>query len=180
MEKALSLTHKEDNTEIELIDLARCRDSSAFDQLFHRHKPFVYNVCYRVLGTAEDAADAVQTAFIRAYKNLSGFRSDSSFRTWLYRIAINVCMEALRSKQRNEKLMAKVEEPHPAIESDDRLWEAILMLPGDFRSVLVLFYFQQLSTQETAEALNCSESAVRTRLHRARAALKVIYEGIDT
>ncbi|MCE5199951.1 MAG: sigma-70 family RNA polymerase sigma factor [Armatimonadota bacterium] len=176
----MSLAHKEENLEMELIDLARRKDSSAFDQLFHRHKPFVYNVCYRMLGSAEDAADAAQTAFIRAYKSLSGFRSNSVFRTWLYRIAINVCLEALRSRRRNERLMDKVEEPYPAAETDDRLWEAILMLPGNFRSVLVLFYFQQLSTQETAQALNCSESAVRTRLHRARAALKEIYEGIDT
>jgi len=84
----------------DLVEQAREGSRAAFDALFTRHRHFVYSVCYRILGTREDAVDATQSAFIRAYTALRTFRGDAAFRSWLYRIAINECRAALRRKRR--------------------------------------------------------------------------------
>lgn len=162
----------------ELVQQAREGSRVAFDALFTRHRHFVYSVCYRVLGTREDAVDATQSAFIRAYRALRGFRGDAAFRSWLYRIAINECRAALRRKRR-----ARPENLQPEWQTDcqepaedhPEVHRALLQLPIDLRAPLVLFYFQGISGRELAQSLGCSEGAARVRLHRARAAFKRVY-----
>ncbi len=162
----------------ELLQQAREGSRAAFDALFTRHRHFVYSVCYRILGTREDAVDATQCAFIRAYRALRGFRGDAAFRSWLYRIAINECRAVLRQKRRASREnhqpewqmdSQEVAEDHPEVR------RALLQLPIELRAPLVLFYFQGLSGRELAQSLGCSEGAARVRLHRARAAFKRVY-----
>lgn len=158
-----------------LIRQAREGSRSAFDLLFERHRQFVYNVCYRMLGSADDAVDLTQEAFIQAYRELRRFRGDAAFRTWLYRIAINQCVNVIRREQRRRRL-AETGPPEYEPTHDDHVWEVILELEPQHRAVLVLHYFQGLSCEEMAKALGCLGGTVRTKLHRARMAFKKRYE----
>lgn len=166
--------------DLQLVLQARAGDSNAFDELFTRHRRYVYNICHRMLGNAEDAVDATQAAFIAAFKGLARFRGEAAFRTWMYRIAINECNAILRRKHRTredvEAAVACEEAPVGDVQGDDLVHEAILRLPPDMRAVLVLFYYQELSSREIAQALGCSDGAVRVRLHRARTAFKKQFE----
>lgn len=176
LDKVLEVLEKRADGDRELADRARGGSREAFDELFQRHKSFVYNVCYRMLGSAEDAIDAMQTTFIQAYHGIRGFKRRSAFRSWLYRIAVNVSASMIRQQQRRAAMERQVEVPQEVAESDDTVWQAVLTLPPNYRSVIVLFYFQGLSVEETAEALECSRVNVATRLHRARAVLRVKIE----
>jgi len=158
-----------------LIRQAREGSRSAFDLLFERHRQFVYNVCYRMLGSADDAVDMTQEAFIQAYRELRRFRGDAAFRTWLYRIAINQCVNVIRRDQRRKRLAEAVPIEYES-NPDDQVWEVILKLEPQHRAVLVLHYFQGLTCDEMAKALGCLSGTVRTKLHRARAAFKKQYQ----
>ena len=164
------------NQDADLARQARMGSRAAFDVLFQRHKPFVYNVCYRILGSADDAVDMTQAAFIQAYRELRKFKGDSAFRSWLYRIAVNLCISLVRREQRRRRLAEAMPDQHRDENTDPYVREAVLKLPPHLRTVLALFYFQGLSCEEAAEVLGCSEGAVRTRLHRARIAFKEKYE----
>jgi RNA polymerase sigma-70 factor (ECF subfamily) len=156
-----------------LVARARGGDRAAFDELFVTHRAFIYNVCRRMLGSQEDAVDATQNTFICAYRAIGKFRGEASFRSWLCRIAINESSAILRRSKKPAETQTP-DEPERG-ETRDRVWESILDLPADARSVLVLFYFQQMSCDEVAESLGCSVGAVRVRLHRAREAFKRRY-----
>lgn len=172
------LTAGQYNHDAELVGRARDGSRDAFDALFHQHKRFVYNICYRMLGSKDDAVDATQTTFIQAYRALNRFRGDAAFRSWLYRIAINSCTGMLRHEIRQRQKLQEIPVDAPPDEPRDDVWEAILQLSPDMRAVLVLFYFDELSCTELAQSLGCSDGAARTRLHRARAAFKKKYEEI--
>src|SRR5215218_185724 len=85
-------------TDAELVDAARAGDREAFDTIVERHRRPVYHLCYRFVGNHEDASDLSQDVFLRAYRGLGGFRSQSSIATWLYRIGVNVCLNRLSAK----------------------------------------------------------------------------------
>ncbi len=173
------LTAEQYDQDAELVRAARAGSRAAFDALYNRHKRFVYNVCYRMLGSQDDAVDATQTAFIQAYNALGRFRGDSAFRSWMYRIAINACTGMLRQEMRHRRnVQEAMERPHYDDEPRDDVWEAILQLGADMRAALVLFYFEGLNCAELAQALGCSDGAARTRLHRARIVFKRKYEEI--
>lgn len=165
--------------DVELVQQACKGGREAFDTLFLRHKHYIFNVCYRMTGSMEDACDACQMVFINAYKGIRKFKGKSAFRTWLYHIAVNVCVEMLnkRKKQRTFELIEPVD--NRSNDKQERVREAILKLPPEMRAPLVLFYIQGLSGEELAQALGCTASAARVRLHRARHALKLKYEELE-
>ena len=171
-----AVQHDED---IRLVRQAREGSRAAFDLLFERHKEFVYNVCCRMLGSADDAVDLTQTTFIQAYREIRRFRGDASFRTWLYRIAVNQSITIIRRESRRRRLAEAIPIPSHRTE-DDWVWDVILKLDPQHRAILVLHYFQGLTCDDLAKALGCSYGAVRTRLHRARIAFKKKYEELET
>lgn len=180
MERILGLVTARHDKDADLVARVRSGERAAFDVLFQRHKQFVFNVCYRVLGCREEATDATQTAFVQAYSSIHAFRGGSAFKTWLYRIATNVAIGLARKQScrtTSELDEARTSEPES---SCDAVWEAMLDLPPDLRTVLVLFYFQGLSGKELADVLGCSEGAARTRLHRARKAFKKRFEEVGS
>lgn len=174
-----SLALAESNQDMELVGRARAGDDAAFDSLFHRHKQMIFNVCLGILGSHEDATDATQSTFIQAFRALQSFRGDSEFRTWLYRIATNACLELIRKRKRQPESGLPTEIPDRGRACDERVWEAMLDLAPDVRAVLVLSYFQGLSGKDLATALGCSEGAARVRLHRARHLFKAKYEEVN-
>ena len=166
-----------------------------FDGLVDRYEKPIYNLVYRLLGDAEEAADLTQETFVAAYRSFSQFRGGSTVYTWLYRIAINRCKNRFKERDRNSlyegpSLDAPMgpegsEWGANAASSSDRpemelqrkelrhqIERAIRQLPPDYRIVAVLRDLQGLSYQEVAQAAGLSVDVVRTRLARARSALR--------
>jgi RNA polymerase sigma-70 factor (ECF subfamily) len=163
----------------------------AFDELVERNKSRVIGVLYNMLGNREDAADLAQEVFVKAFHSISGFRNESSFYGWIYRIAINTALNFL--KQRKEPQLslnewsANVEEDpvyrelvaresvHRDMDRDDlreRLNEALQKLSKDHRAVVVLHDIEGLRHQEVAKVLGCTEATARSRLFYAHQQLQ--------
>lgn len=154
--------------------------ASAFDVLYERHAKEVYNVCLGILGNPDDARDAMQDTFVQAYNSLPRFRGQSKFSTWLYRIAVNKCIDTVRRRPKWETVDSIEWFRHEQDSNEDRLVEeqvrlVIAKLKPRHRAVLVLYYFQQLSYAEIAETLGWSVEQVRSNLHRARKAFRHFY-----
>lgn len=151
-------------------------DEDAFDLLVERHRKRVYSLVCRLVSPAE-ADDLAQEVFIAAYKALPGFRGDSSFSTWIYRIAVHVCSHHLR-RRRFDTTELDEQEPdwdrghdpeHTAIsgELQQRVRDAIEQLPYKLRLVVVLRDLHGLSYDEIAQIVGCPIGTVRSRLHYA-------------
>jgi RNA polymerase sigma-70 factor (ECF subfamily) len=154
-------------------------DRSAFGQLMHRYAGAVYNLAYRMLGSAEDAEDASQEIFLRAYTRLASFDRQRRFSTWLLSIGSNYCIDRLRrrrfawmtlddaafalpSQERGPERTAIVHEQQAIVQ------RALQKLPENYRTVTVLRYWNDLSYEEIAKVTGLTESTIKTRLHRAR------------
>jgi len=167
------------------VERALAGDQQAFGELVQLHQHAVYNLAYRMLGERGEAEDAAQETFLRAYAHLDRYDSDRPFRTWLLSIASNHCIDRLRKRRLT---WLSLEEPlpaHPALNSNEvepedavilnergALIQAMLAeLPPDYRAAVVLRYWYDLSYTEIAEVLDTTESAVKSRLFRARQTL---------
>jgi len=166
-----------------------------FDGLVDRYSKPIYNLIYRLLGDADEAADLTQETFIRAFRSFSKFRGEASVYTWLYRIAVNLCKNRFRHKDGAGRYegpsldeagpgdgtstladtVAHHDTPDAVLqrkELRDRIEQAIGELPYDYRIVAVLRDLHGLSYQQIAEATGLSVDVVRTRLARAREMLR--------
>src|SRR6266571_4426479 len=171
-----------------LVDAARGGDIGAFEDLVRRYDRNVFRIAQHITQNREDAEDVVQDAFLKAYQNLPQFQMQSKFYTWLVRIAVNEALMKLR-KRRPERMVSLDEEvkteddsvprevadwsPNPEQqytqgELREILDKTIHGLPASFRTVFVLRDVEGLSTEETADALELSIPAVKSRLLRAR------------
>lgn len=160
-------------------------DHEAFAELVHRYERDVFNLSYRMLNNRGEAEDAAQEAFLRAYANLERYDPDRPFKTWVMSIASNHCIDRLRRRRLTWLSLEEPLPPHPALTSDlPGPEEATLQnersmfvqglleeLNPDYRLVVVLRYWYDLSYAEIAEMLDTTESAVKSRLFRARQAL---------
>ncbi len=152
-------------------------EDDAFVELMRRHEGRVYNLAYRMLGGPEEARDAAQDAFLACYRNLGRFRGESSFTTWLHRVAVNACYDVLRRRHPTASLDEELTEPAPAPDHADRavlaadIQRGLLKIPAEFRAVLILFEVQDLSIEDVATALGIPAGTVKSRLHRGRVAL---------
>lgn len=157
------------------------RAREEFSRAVENYSDFMYNVAYRVLGDPEEAADAVQDAFLSAFRNWKGFRGEAEVSTWLYRITVNACLMRLRKRRRSPTVALPEGLEQPATHwSEDperaalnaelqrRLEEALASLPPDLRVAVVLRDVQGLSNAEAARALGITLSAFKARLHRGR------------
>jgi RNA polymerase sigma-70 factor (ECF subfamily) len=174
------------------LDLLRSGDKAAFTQLVERYADPLYNLALKLLGNQQEAEDALQETFLNAYKAIDSFEGRSSLNTWLYRIAYNTSL-----MQRRKKRAATVSIDEPLTKDDGQViprqffdWcclperdllseealemmdDAVQQLSESLRSVFVLRDVEGLSTSETGEVLDLSESAVKSRLHRARLLLR--------
>ena len=155
----------------------------AFNVLMARHERRIYNLAYRMLGNPEDARDATQDAFLSCFRHLSRFRGDSSFSTWLHRIALNACYDSLRRRRDTTTLEGRSIDPMPVADHADRaaaatdVQRALLGVPPDFRAVLVMHELQDLPLDDIAATLGLPVGTVKSRLHRGRVALGRILSG---
>jgi RNA polymerase sigma-70 factor (ECF subfamily) len=171
-------------------DLARlCQngDMNAFEELFNKHQKQVYNISYRMTSNREDALDLTQEIFVRAYQKIGKFDSRSSFSTWLYKLAVNLCIDELRKRKNNanilplEEAMAQADPDTPedtAILNDRerQVWDALNSLKEKERAIIILKDIEGLSYIEIAEIFKCSLGRVKSRIHEARQKLKTVLE----
>ncbi len=152
-------------------------------EMVTQHQGTLLKVCYAYLLNAEEAWDAVQETFLKAYLHMASFRGEGSEKSWLIKIARNTCLDMRRSAwfRRVDKRVCLEELPIPAApavsEEDMALTAAVLNLPPKLKDAVILYYFQNLSMQETAEILGISQPSVSSRLNRARKKLKTQLEG---
>lgn len=170
-------------------------DETAFEELVRSHAGRLLSVARRFLGSSEDAQDAVQEAFIRAFKAIHSFEERAQLQTWLHRILVNTALMKLRERRRkpedsiDELLPTFAADGHQTVES--REWsdallerketagivrEAIARLPEPYRVVLVLRDLEERDTAETARILGTTTTVVKVRLHRARQALRTLLD----
>jgi RNA polymerase sigma-70 factor (ECF subfamily) len=167
-----------------------------FDELVAKYERKIFNLIYRHVGDAEDAADLTQDTFVRAYQAYGRFRGESKVYTWLCQIALNACKNRFRQRDRQKPYLGpSLDEPLADDENESRLREipdvtsepgklyerhelrqvverAIESLPPDYKGVILLRDVQGLAYQEIAEATGLTLEAVKTRLHRARLMLR--------
>lgn len=170
--------------------IVRCRngDESAWKELVEVTYRDVYTLCLRILKDPDDASEATQDAFLKAWRGLKGFRGDSMFTTWLYRVATNAALSKHRSRTRRRKHEAGAEDEVLAQMASSASTEssagaridlvaldkALGELPEHYRSAVLLKDVYGLSIEEIAKELKCSETAAKVRIHRARKRLKEI------
>jgi RNA polymerase sigma-70 factor (ECF subfamily) len=175
-----------------LVERARAGDVAAFETLISQYERKVYNLAYRLTGNHEDASDMAQEAFIRVFQKLPEFRGDSSFSTWLFRIASNACLDEIRKRKRHRTV--SLDNPYETDEGEmsrqyadaadgpeeiiDRqetqamVQACINALDEEYRVVVVLRDIKGYAYNEIAEMLGLNLGTVKSRLNRARAAIK--------
>lgn len=163
-------------------------DKGAFEELYHRYQPYVYNIVNGIVQNADDARDVTQDVFLHVYDSLSRFRGGSAFSTWLYRVAVNAAITHVRKEKRHPQIPlealrefradidAEPEQQATRAETQQAVQEMLAQLPEQQRAALILRYFQELSLEEMAEVMNCSVAAVKVRLHRARNSFRRLFE----
>lgn len=166
----------------DLVDACLNGRAEAFDVIVGRYQRQVYQVCYRFVGSQEDASDLAQDTFIRAYRGLRKFKGQSALTTWLYRIAVNVCLNRLGVKAPRfesvdaiERADRTAEPPDAALLRHERAEEvraAIARLPKKQRATLILRMYHELTHEEIAGILGSSVGAVKANFFHALANLK--------
>ena len=198
----LQQAERQDNAkkDLEAVNRALAGDLSGFKELVQRYEKRVYSVALAVLGNSEDAKDVSQESFIRVYQRLDGFRGESSFYTWLYRITFNLAVDLSRKRYRTKELAfaegekdghsdsgvrlesvkessfsASVEDPDEAyerVELNRQLNKALDSLSEEHRAVIAMRELDGLSYTEIADAVGISKGTVMSRLHHARRKLQ--------
>jgi len=186
-------TSSERYTDTELVALFQEGDRSAFDGIVLRYQDRVFRTCLRFLADYDEAADCAQDIFVRVYGSIGGFRKESTFSTWLYRVAVNTCKNRASSVQfRRRRRMVSLDSardpdgtqpevkngrwsPHLAYErkaEKEAIGRAIRGLPEDQRALVILRDIENLSYDEIARVTGHAEGTVKSKLFRARKRLK--------
>jgi len=177
-----------------LLEKAKAGDVAAFEELIESYQKKIYNLAYRIIGNYDDAADMAQEVLIRIFKSIANFKGQSSFSTWIYRITTNVCLDEIRRKK-NKKIISLDEEirmedgeikrqimsddlqPDAAAEQEElrsAVSNAINSMPDDHSLIITLRDIQGLSYDEISAVLDCPIGTVKSRISRARQALKKV------
>jgi RNA polymerase sigma-70 factor (ECF subfamily) len=176
-------------TDEELVARSIGGDAESFNQLIVRWERPIYALAYRVIGREEDARDVCQETFLRAFRALNGFRGQSKFSSWLYRIALNLCRDWIRRERRTPVVQApegvdliqlvSAREPSESIEDlvsrrdmSRLVARAMAALPEEQRTAIILKEYHGLTFQEIATLIDCPLSTVKTRLYQGLSVLR--------
>lgn len=174
-----------------LIERIKEGDERAFEELVNRYKGMGFSLAYRFLGNPEDARDISQEAFARVYLHIRDFRGESTFKTWFFRIIINLCRRSISGRQRKtvqslDLYMEKETDPQARedVEEEVRrkelrvaIEEAVRRLPAKQREVFIMKHMEGMKVSEISEVLNCAEGTVKIHLFRAVRALQERLKG---
>ena len=182
-------------TDEELVARARAKDFGAFEQLLDRYEDKIFRLAYRFVRNETEAKEVLQDTFLSIWRKLDTFKGDSQFGSWLYRVAANTALMRLRAQRRHPEVSTEelpigyldsygqlppagenwAKRPDDELQSDElrrHIQSAVDALPEIYRTVFLLRDVEGLSTEETGEILGISVPTVKTRLHRARIALR--------
>mgnify|MGYP006077029911 CR=1 FL=1 len=164
-------------------------DINAFAYLVDAYKNMVFSLVFKMTKNREEAEEVSQDTFIKAYKNINKFKGDSKFSTWLYRITYHTCLDAIKKNKNHNisfeineitlNLVHSVENILEGIERKERaniMNDCLLKLPEDERSIVWMFYYDELSLKEIIEVTQLSEANIKVKLHRARKKLVTIVQ----
>lgn len=185
--------------DLELVQRCREVDSDefepAFEALYHRYKDRVYSIAFRITGTSTDAMDVVQEAFSLVFRNIGGFRGDSLFSTWLFRLVVNCAIDSTRQRrgviqsrtsslsllpEGERQIEDAADGPAAHAETDElgaHVHRSLQRLSPKLRAILVLRYLEGLSYEDLAQALQVSMGTVKSRLARAHVAIQRVLDG---
>jgi RNA polymerase sigma-70 factor (ECF subfamily) len=183
--------------DLELLKAVKAGDPTAYRGLVEKYQGRVYAMVYGMVRNREDARDLTQDAFVKAYNNLDGFRIESSFYTWLYRIAMNLAIDHIRKRQRQgttsfeESIAARDEDggiaevhheddPRKTLERKrlyEKIMDALDKLPADQKQVILLREMEGLSYKEISDVMDIPEGTVMSRLFYARKKLQKVLAG---
>lgn len=175
-----------------LIVKSKKGDIDAFEELIKNYEKKAYNIAYRIMNNEEDAKDMTQEALVKIYKSIKNFREESTFSTWLYRIVTNVCLDELRKRKKSETIPLEIntegdkgtirfeigadketpEDLYELAELRQMILNKINSLKDDYRTVIILRDMQGFSYEEISIILGCSLGTIKSRINRARKALK--------
>jgi RNA polymerase sigma-70 factor (ECF subfamily) len=175
-------------TDEKLISLAREGDTEAFESLMRRYRERVFRLAMRFTRNKDDSEEVLQEVFLTVFQKLGQFEGKSSFSTWLYRVAVNTALMRIRVRDKAEvvpiddvpdKLVQEdaktAEAPEDRLITEEALAEierAMISMPLDFKTVIILRDIESFTNEETAEIMGLTVAAVKSRLHRARAYLR--------
>ena len=177
-------------TDEELVARSIHGDRESFDRLVLRWERSIFALAYRVLGREEDARDICQETFLRAFRGLQAFKGQAKFSSWLYRIALNLCRDAMRRERRTPlaavpegadpaELIAQQPSPGPSVEDQvaraelaHQVARAMRRLPEDQRTAILLKEYHGLTFQEIADVMGCPLSTAKTRLYNGLSVLR--------
>lgn len=182
--------------ENKLVNKAVKGDNSAFEALMEKHMGIIYNIALRMTANQDDAEDMTQEIMIKIFRSLGSFKGNSKFSTWIYRVAVNTCLDELKKKKNRKHLSLDAEisgddgenqieikddspSPEKLAEQNelrDMVAAAVKLLSDEHRAVIVLRDIRGMSYSEIAGILGCSDGTVKSRISRARAQLKMILE----
>lgn len=178
--------------ELQLIQLSRTGDRGAFVELVESYRSKIQRLALRMLHNKPDSEDIVQETFIRVYLNLNHYDESQKFSTWIYRIGKNVCIDLLRKKRPVQSLDAELSDQdgdysyynklasqehtpeHAVLQSEiqEHVHKSINKLADKYKTVITLYYLEELSLQEISKKLDLPITTVKTRLHRGRELLR--------
>jgi len=159
------------------VERSRQGEHEAFETLVRRYQRMIYALAYRMTGSAADAEDLTQETFIRAHEQLAGYRAEAKFSSWLYRIAVNHCLNWRKRTARREQVHHEWQAQRAEYSSPDgalaqKVQDALMKLSPKQRATVALAIYDGLSHAEAARVLGCSETTVSWRLFAARAKLR--------
>ena len=159
----------------DVVWVAKCLqgDPAAYETLVRRYQRILFNVAYRLTANREDARDITQNVFVRAFERLESYDPARKFFSWIYRIAVNESLNYRRQQHAHEPLSpafeaARTSDPVERAEVSDRVQAALMALTPEYREVIVMRYFADLSYGEISEAVGIPEKTVKSRLFSAR------------
>lgn len=173
--------------ELILIEKAKKGDKAAFEELVRLHEQNVYNLTLKMLKNREDALDAAQEVFLKVWINIENFRGDSKFSVWIYRLTYNTCLDVLRKMKKGEIISLTSEEDEAEKDIPDEtltpeentlrqetrhiVRKAVEELPEEYRRILIMREFTEMTYTEISKATGLNEGTVKSRLSRARGKL---------
>ncbi|MBX3177808.1 MAG: RNA polymerase sigma factor [Candidatus Hydrogenedentes bacterium] len=170
-------------SDLELVEQTRAGHTEAFSELVRRHQQMTYNLALRFMRDPVLAEDMAQEAFLKAFRLLKGFRGDSSFSTWLYRVTCSVCLTEIgRRKRRGEVELTPAHvnqsavEPPEASDLPENIRRCVTLLSGRYAEIVTLYYLKGISYDEIAAALDIPMGTLKTWMFRARKQLRQVVE----
>jgi RNA polymerase sigma-70 factor (ECF subfamily) len=174
------------------IERTQAGDTASFACLIDKYSRQVHSLIFKLIRNREDTEELTQDVFMKVFRNLASFKGDSSFSTWIYKIAYNTAISETRKRKLeflaieeaqienvSEEQMARAMGGCDESEQVKRLETALTLLPPDERAIILLFYMEEKSVEEVARITGMTQSNVKTRLHRIRKKLFVLLNGME-